>query len=279
MASTPVNTRSYWDRVNDLACRDFSCRLARRLRSCLRQAGERAICLADEPRVIRAWQRGWEAPHFVQLMRWRHEGFAPSVFYDIGAHRGIWAEMCQAVLAPAESHLFEPVPEHLAEIDRRRVAAAGNWRVWPVALSDQAGSTKFHVNRQSAASSVLPPNTTAPPEFWGGAESRQLDVRVETLDAWVAAQGLPAPDFVKLDVQGLEARVLAGGEQTIRQARRLVVEVSLRSIYEGQALMGDVFQTLSGWGFVLDDAGEALRRWPRGGLWQLDLWMRNPARA
>lgn len=279
MASTPVSARGYWERVNDLACRDFSCRLTRRLRSCLRHAGERAILLADEPRVIRAWQRGWEAPHFVQLMRWREEGFAPQVFYDIGAHRGLWTEMCQDVFSPQQSHLFEPVPEHLADIERRRAASGGNWQVWPVALADRAGTTVFHVNRQSAASSVLPPNAAAPHEFWGEAEARQVKVRMETLDALVAERGLPAPDFIKLDVQGLEARVLAGGGRTIRQARRLVVEVSLRPIYEGQALMGDVFQTLSGWGFVLDDAGEALRRWPRGGLWQLDLWLRNTARA
>lgn len=249
------------------------------MRSWLRMAGERAIWLADEPRVAQAWWRGWDAAHFVQLMRWRDEGFAPKVFYDIGAHRGRWTEMCQAVFAPHESHLFEPVPEHLAEIERRRVAAAADWRVWPVALAERAGTTSFHLNRQSAASSVLSPAASAPREFWGEAEARELEVRMETLDAWVGEHALPAPDFLKLDVQGLEARVLQGGERTIRQARRVVVEVSLHPIYQGQALMGDVFKTLTDWGFVLDDAGEALRRWPRGGLWQLDLWLRNTARA
>jgi spore maturation protein CgeB len=58
VAITPVRKGGYWEWVNDLACRDFSCRFTRRLRSWLRQAGERAVWVADEPRVVRALAHG-----------------------------------------------------------------------------------------------------------------------------------------------------------------------------------------------------------------------------
>jgi FkbM family methyltransferase len=277
MANDSVQ-RGWLDRSNDLACRDLSCRAFRFVRARIRHCALNAILLADEPRVWKAWKKGWEAQHYAQLLRWRDEGFRPSVFYDIGAHRGIWSEMCQAVFAPESSILFEPQREREAEILGRRDRAGGNWELMRYALGDQDGQTLLHVNDQSAASSLLPPEQSAPKAFWGGAEARQEEVQLARLDGLVASRGLRRPDLVKMDVQGFEAKALAGGAATIRLASRLVIEVSVRPIYEGQPLFPEILHLLTGWGFVLEDITEALRQWPRGGLWQIDLWFRNDSR-
>jgi hypothetical protein len=92
------------------------------------------------------------------------------------------------------------------------------------------------------------------------------------LDILAKQQKLPRPDLVKIDVQGFEGRVLAGGEETLRQAKRMVVEVSLHPLYDGQSLMPEILHLLSNWGFVLEDLHETFRQWP-GRLWQVDLWL------
>jgi hypothetical protein len=77
-----------------------------------------------------------------------------------------------------------------------------------------------------------------------------------------------------VDVQGFEGAVLEGGRATLARARRMVIEVSVRPLYEGQSLLPEILQTVRGWGFQLDDLSETLRRWP-GPLLQVDLWLRR----
>ncbi len=61
---------------------------------------------------------------------------------------------------------------------------------------------------------------------------------------------LEFPLFVKIDVQGFEQQVLAGGEKTIRQARAIVLEVSAYPLYHGEAGFDVIYVLLRSWGFT-----------------------------
>ena len=50
---------------------------------------------------------------------------------------------------------------------------------------------------------------------------------METVDGLLAAGRIPVPDLVKLDVQGFELEVLAGGTQLFAAAAVFILEVSL----------------------------------------------------
>lgn len=277
MNPSAKNQPGFLQRSNDLSDRALTCRAFRFLRARLRALAHRAILFADDPRVWRAWANGWEADHYVQLLRWRDQGFCPRVVYDIGAHRGLWSEMCQHVFAPERIIQFEPQAAHHAEIQARQRRAGGQWKLLPVALGDTDEQRAMHLNDQSAASSLLAPNSGAPAEFWGGRETGQAQVTVATLDSLTAIEALPPPDLIKMDVQGYEAKVIAGGQATIGRASRIAIEVSLRPIYTGQALFPDILAALTELNFAVEDANEALRRWPAGGLWQMDLWLTKRA--
>jgi hypothetical protein len=44
--------------------------------------------------------------------------------------------------------------------------------------------------------------------------------------------------------------VLQGGEQTFRQARAIIAEVSLQPLYAGETTFDQAYQLLTAWGFA-----------------------------
>jgi hypothetical protein len=46
-----------------------------------------------------------------------------------------------------------------------------------------------------------------------------------TMDAAVATLGIPKPDFIKLDVDSIEDKILAGGPQTLKGVQSLLIEI------------------------------------------------------
>jgi FkbM family methyltransferase len=266
--------RSFASRTNDLAARDFSSRLSRFIRDQLRKLCAAGSLLADDPRVWRAWRRHWNSAHYLQLLRWRDHGFQPRIIYDIGANEGLWSEMCQDVFAPDQCFLFEPQPDLGERARSRSHPPATRWEVLPVALGDHEGEQVLHVTRSAAASSLLPPVASEVAEIPELESLRTQKVAVVSLDTLVQNRALPEPDLIKIDVQGFEGHVLAGGRKTISQAEGIVIETSLHPLYQGQSLMPEVLSILAGWGFEIDDIQEAFRRWP-GPLRQVDVWLRK----
>lgn len=272
--NSSVNAASFWQRNNDITRQDFTHRLVRFLRARASSFCAAGFALAQEPRVFTAWRRGWDHHHYRRLLHWRDGGFCPQVIYDIGAHVGDWAEMCQAIYAPRDCFLFEPQKDYL-ERARTRQSRQGNWNFLPVALGDAEKEGLLHLTQNRAATSLL----ASIPEGDLLAETKsvgQTRVRVVPLDILVRQEKLPPPDLVKIDVQGFEAKVIVGGTATLQQARRIVVETSLRPIYEGQSLLPDILDILTGWGFEFVDFNDVCRTWPNDCLWQADLWFKRP---
>ncbi len=172
------------------------------------------------------------------------------VAIDIGASRGLFmTRLSRLVGHRGEVHAFEPNPahgEHLAAIARRR----RNVIVHPVGLSNEAGTAKLHVpvldsQEITGMASVSPPST------WSGATFVEVPVTLRRLDDELPA-GRPVA-FVKCDVEGHEAAVLAGAAETLRRSLpHLLIEIEQR---HQDTSICDVFKRLA----VLGYAGLALR--------------------
>jgi FkbM family methyltransferase len=274
VSQTSNTNRTFWQKSNDLQCREWPCRLTRFLRARLHHWCARGMLLADDPRVLQAWRKGWETDHYVRLRRWHDQGFRPQIVYDIGAHSGDWSDMCQSIFAPKKMFLFEPQPEHQKQARARAPRHGADWQVLPVALGDKDETNRIYLTQNAAAASLLAPLEGEVPANWGTGTVGHQEVTVATLDGLASRTGLPWPDLVKIDVQGYEGRVIAGGREVLSKAQRIIVEVSLRAIYRDQALLPEILQTLSNWGFALEDMNETCREWA-GPLWQTDLWLKR----
>ena len=141
---------------------------------------------------------------------------APPVALDVGANIGL-ATLAMATALPASARLLalEPSPRNLVHLRRNLAANGFEQRVDVVAAAAGAepGSLSFHESDYGAGSHLVSGHHLA-----DGAMPA-VRVPVETLDRVVSSRGLERLDFVKIDVEGFEPDVLAGGAGAIERFR------------------------------------------------------------
>lgn len=211
----------------------------------------RGLVMARHPEAIRLRRRGIDYEHFRNLRRrWLLDSRINTVL-DIGANTGQFARLVHAVFPDAAIYSFEPLPDCFEPLAK---ALPGVLHFHPVncALGAEEGTLEFRRAAHTPSSSFLPMTSLhkeAFPESGAGQEERPVSVAVRTLDA--VARGLPLRDniLIKIDVQGYEANVLAGGAETVKRAVAVIMETSYVKLYEGQALFDDVYRTMLDLGF------------------------------
>jgi FkbM family methyltransferase len=163
--------------------------------------------------------------------------------WDVGANMGLFSFASAVAAGPAGRVLALEPDTDLAGLLRR--SAAGNTghapvEVLPAAVSDELSVARFHVARRNRATSHLAGFGTV---MAGGVRSTQL-VPTVTLD-WLAAR-FPLPDVLKVDVEGAELTVLAGGTRVLAHCPTVICEVSAQNA----TAVSDI---LTGEGYTLYD--------------------------
>jgi FkbM family methyltransferase len=133
---------------------------------------------------------------------------------DIGANYGVYSVGIGKAVGPTgRVWAFEPSSGTLCFLrDTLAANAMAQVVVDDCALSDRAGRGRLSVLANSELNSL----------GHGAGESSE-DVRVDTLDGAMARHGIQSIDFVKLDAEGEEARIVAGGREFFRIEDPLVM--------------------------------------------------------
>lgn len=157
-------------------------------------------------------------------------GFAAGeVLVDIGANVGmytIWAAKTRGV----KVFSFEPEAQNYALLNRNIVLNGldGQVKAYCVGLSDQAGYSELHLSALNVGGSCHSlgerldfKNEPMNPVFSQGCVSARLD-------DLVATAVLPVPDHIKLDVDGIEPRIISGARRVLsdRKVRSLLIETN-----------------------------------------------------
>ena len=156
----------------------------------------------------------WDTKHAKELIR------AGDTVFDVGANFGYYAITFAAALGrDCEIHAFEPFPSNMIRL-RKNIRMNGLDHVihaHAIALADHEGvGTMMTWDDNSGASTLA----LAP-----GAAVAAKDIELTTLDAFCEQRAITRLDFVKIDVEGFETRLIAGGARTIeRFAPAMMIE-------------------------------------------------------
>lgn len=171
---------------------------------------------------------------------------SPACVFDVGANVGDWSESATGALPTATIHAFEIVPE-TAEQLRQRLQLAGLTAVTVNAfgMSDAPGTVQVaHLPGFTEGSSAA---VTQPL-----GEVQWLNCPVTTGDGYCAEHGIEHIDLLKLDVEGLEQRVLAGFEQMLSRRAIDVVQFEYGHLNASvRFLLGDFYELFDRHGYAV----------------------------
>lgn len=172
---------------------------------------------------------------------------------DIGSRNGIEADLLPIAFA-VDATGFEP---DVAECDRISQLPSAPWRSVrhiPAAIAGKTGTQTLHIAQDPVSSSLLPPIAAFAARFNKTAHSTIVDtVEVETyaLDAAMDKFDIPLPDFIKLDVEGVELDILKNAPKALRNATAIKIEVAFPMLRENQPAAWELEAFLTWQGFEL----------------------------
>ena len=139
------------------------------------------------------------------------------VVYEVGAFQGLltlfFSGRAKEVIA------YEPNPSSYRRVlENLRLNGRTNVRVRNLAVGEREGSLTL------LSDALMPGGTSGDPALaeqirGSSPAARAIEVPVVSLDADIDAHGLPAPDFVKIDIEGMELPALRGMQQTVARHR------------------------------------------------------------
>lgn len=168
---------------------------------------------------------------------------------DIGANTGEYAKEMRAQFPTATIHSFEP----LSDCFQALKAAMGNdthFIPHNIALGDTDGETTIERSSFHPSSSLLSMAQLHKELYPKSAGLYKEIIQLRTLDSLLPSLTTCPPTLVKIDVQGFEDKVIAGGKTTIAQASIVICETSFVSLYENQPLFDSIYTALRALGFV-----------------------------
>lgn len=170
------------------------------------------------------------------------------VFYDIGAHGGLFSLTVKHFEPKAIVHAFEPLDEEL------RLNLKINEIQFPVhtvALGDKPD--KLYMTTQKRSSNHITESNGA----------QTAEVSVVRLDDYIVANSIPAPDLIKLDIEGFEYKALKGAKNILSNSKPIIVTEINECIFRYENDLTEFFSYMDENGYELFYCDGPLIRHPK----------------
>ena len=193
---------------------------------------------------------------------------------DVGANIGQFATTLNRYGFIGKIYSVEPSSEAYNKllVNSRK---STNWHILPrCALGKTEGFATLNISKNSYSSSllqILPKHTSAAPDSQFIKEEK---VNMQTLDAMFKdSDFLRRSCFLKIDVQGFEGEVLAGGIELMKKIGGVKIELSLSKLYEGQSSFEQLIGLIEDYGFMIWNIEPGFQNSHSGETYQFDAIM------
>ena len=168
---------------------------------------------------------------------------------DIGANKGEYTSELINLGYTGRIESFEPVSEVYHEL----YAISKKHKIWnthKIALGDFDGQTEINIAGNINSSSLLemlPRHEKSAPS---SKYTKKENIHVRQLDSIFNSLVKDNQNiFIKIDVQGYELKVLKGAKEKLNSVDYIITEVNKSELYEKCALIGEIDEYLSEYGF------------------------------
>jgi len=174
---------------------------------------------------------------------------------DVGANTGQWSGMLLNCVTPEKLIVIEPLPDAFAVLQKK----FGNNRriqLHNLAIGERESIETLKITRDTTGASLLQPRQEMRAVIGSNwTITSEVQVKMTTLDRLLV--DLAEVSLLKIDVQGYEKLVLAGGKQTLAKTKFLLIELNFMSQYDGGSWFGEIHQILTrDFGFFLANASQ-----------------------
>lgn len=202
-----------------------------------------------------------------ETLTWMDSFEENAVFYDIGANVGLYS-IYAAIKKDVQVFCFEPSFFNLEFLARNIFINQLTDRIsiFPVALNDKVSISNFQLTSTEWGGAL----STFEKGFDDSGNKIQSKFIYNTigfdLDHLVEVTKIPFPDYVKIDVDGLEHFIIGGAQNVIKKAKSVLVEIN--DNFEEQRSTSEKFMIDLGFKLVQKVHTESLEQPTYNQLWE-----------
>lgn len=167
------------------------------------------------------------------------------VIYDIGAFRGEWSKLASKTsLKKSKFYLFE------ANVENEAFLKKTGHNYFVEVLSNEIKEVEFF-SKVHEGDSYFREKTN----FYEDKIKPKI-IKTTTLNEVQKKEGIPLPDFIKIDTQGSELDILFGGSEILDKCKIILLECPIISYNEGAPTFTDYIENLNKLGYLPFDITE-----------------------
>ena len=198
--------------------------MKKKIRVIVHQNVELKLFMPDELNDWRAITFSSKEP---ETLAWIDTFEKSSVFWDVGANIGLYSlyaaqkKSCKVVAIEPSIFNLEILAKNIALNKAERLVT-----IFPIALTNQNSQGLFSMSSDEVGGAL----STFGKEY--GYDGKKLDFKFQfqgigmRMDNAVDLWGLDQPDYVKVDVDGIEHLVLEGFGEKLKKVKSLLIEVN-----------------------------------------------------
>lgn len=208
--------------------------------------------LEDPKNLFKASMMGkFSAASYVVCSRLKKVIDTPDLIIDVGANIGQFASSASVFFPNSQIDAFEPIPKCYKALVKN-TKGLKKIKTYNIAIGDTKKNIKFFINAESQSSSALKTTDFRLKIFPEAFAIDEIIVPQDSLDSLYGDKNIPETCLLKIDVQGLEEKVLKGSEKILDNIRYILLEASVNSMYEGELPLSKMLSFTESLGYKLE---------------------------